>query len=91
VGIPWTDEMIAMSWKHDNVYIGTDAHSPKYWPEALVRYINSYGQDKVIFGTDFPVLRFKRTVDEIDSHNLKPEVRRKFLRDNVARLYKLES
>ena len=28
VGIPWTDEMIAMSWKHDNVYIGCDAHSP---------------------------------------------------------------
>ena len=90
VGIPWTDEMIAMSWKHDNVYIGTDAHSPKYWPESLVRYINSYGQDKVIFGTDFPVLRFKRTVDEIDAHKLKPQVRRKFLRDNVARLYKLE-
>ena len=89
VGIPWTDEMIAMSWKHDNVYIGTDAHSPKYWPESLVRYINSYGQDKVIFGTDFPVLRFKRTVDEIDAYGLKPGVRRKFMHDNVKRLYKL--
>jgi predicted TIM-barrel fold metal-dependent hydrolase len=90
VGIPWTEEMIAMSWKHDNVYIGTDAHSPKYWPDSLVRYINSYGQDKVIFGTDFPVLRFKRTVDEIDALELKPQVRRKFLHDNVARLYKLD-
>ena len=28
VGIPWHDEMIAMAWKHDNVYICTDAHSP---------------------------------------------------------------
>ena len=25
VGIPWTDEMIAMAWKHANVYIGCDA------------------------------------------------------------------
>jgi predicted TIM-barrel fold metal-dependent hydrolase len=91
VGIPWTDEMIAMAWKHDNVYIATDAHSPKYWPEALVKYINSYGQDKVIFGTDFPVLRFKRTVDEIDAFELKPEVRRKFMRDNVLKLYGLDS
>ncbi|MEP5763712.1 MAG: amidohydrolase family protein [Halieaceae bacterium] len=90
VGIPWADEMIAMSWKHDNVYIATDAHSPKYWPEALWKYINSYGQDKVLFGTDFPVLRFQRTVQEIDDHGLKPEVRRKFMRDNVARLYRLE-
>jgi predicted TIM-barrel fold metal-dependent hydrolase len=90
VGIPWADEMIAMAWKHDNVYIGTDAHSPRYWPESLVRYINSYGQDKVIFGTDFPVLRFKRTVDEIDAYELKPPARRKFMRDNVRRLYKLE-
>jgi len=90
VGVPWTDEMIAMAWKHDNVYIGTDAHSPRYWPQSLVHYINSYGQDKAIFGTDFPVLRFKRTVDEIDALGLKPPVRRKFMRENVLKLYGLD-
>ena len=90
VGIPWTDEMIAMAWKHENVYICTDAHSPKYWPKSLVKYINSYGQNKVIFGTDFPVLQFKRTVEEIDDFGLKPEVRRKFMRDNAIRLYGLD-
>lgn len=90
VGIPWHDEMIAMSWKHENVYICTDAHSPKYWPESVVKYLNSYGQDKVIFGSDFPVLRFKRTVDEIDAFELKRQVRRKFMRDNVIKLYNLE-
>ena len=90
VGIPWHDEMIAMSWKHENVFISTDAHSPKYWPDSVVRYINSYGQDKVIFGSDFPVLRFQRTVEEIDQLDLKSEVRRKFMRDNVIRVYGLE-
>lgn len=89
VGIPWTNEMIAMAWKHENVYICTDAHSPKYWPQDLVKYINSYGQDKVIFGTDFPVLRFQRTVEEIDAFELKPQVRRKFMRDNAKRVYKI--
>ncbi len=89
VGIPWTDEMIAMAWKHANVYIGTDAHSPKYWPESFVRYINSFGQDKVMFGTDFPVLDFERTRTEIDALGLKPEARRKLLRDNAVRVYKL--
>lgn len=89
VGIPWAEEMIAMAWKHENVYICTDAHSPKYWPPSVVKYLNSYGQNKVIFGTDFPVLQFKRTVDEIDDFGLKPEVRRKFMRDNTIRLYGL--
>jgi len=90
VGIPWHDEMIAMAWKHENVYMCTDAHSPKYWPASIVKYLNSYGQDKVIFGTDFPVLRFKRTIDEIDGLGLKPDVRKKFLHDNVIRVYGLE-
>ncbi len=90
VGIPWAEEMIAMAWKHEQVYIGADAHSPKYWPESFVKYINSYGQDKVIFGTDFPVLDFKRTMDEIMSLNLKSEVLPKFLRENVRRIYNLK-
>jgi hypothetical protein len=90
VGIPWEDEMIAMAWKHENVYICTDAHSPKYWPPSVVQYLNSYGQDKVIFGTDFPVLSFKRTIDEIGTFDLKPTVRRKFMRDNVLKLYNIE-
>ena len=89
VGIPWTEEMIAMAWKHANVYIGCDAHSPKYWPTPFVQYLNSYGQDKVIFGTDFPVLGFARTRREIDALGLKAEVRRKLFRTNAEKLYRL--
>ena len=89
VGIPWTDEMIAMAWKHPNVYIGCDAHSPRYWPAAFVQSINSYGQNKVLFGTDYPVLDFERTRAEIEALGLKPEVLVKLLRDNARALYKL--
>ncbi|MEO8545514.1 MAG: amidohydrolase family protein [Burkholderiaceae bacterium] len=89
VGIPWADEMIAMAWKHPNVYIGCDAHSPAYWPESFVKYINSYGQDKVLFGTDYPILRFDRTIEEIGKLELRPEPLRKLLRDNAIRVYRL--
>jgi hypothetical protein len=89
VGIPWADEMIAMAWKHENVFIGSDAHSPKFWPQSFVNYINTYGQDKVMFGTDFPVLGFRRTMDEIARLKLRPEPQRKFLRDNALRVYGL--
>ena len=90
VGIPWHDEMISMAWKHDNIFIGCDAHRPKYWPKSFIRYLNSYGQDKIIFGTDFPVLEFKKTIDDIDALGLKSEVRKKLLRDNVIRVYGLD-
>ena len=89
VGIPWADEMIAMAWKHENVFIGCDAHSPKYWPESFVRYVNGYGQDKVLFGTDFPILDFERTRGEIEALGLKPEAKRKLFRDNALRVYRL--
>jgi uncharacterized protein len=89
IGIPWTDEMIAMAWKHDNVFIGSDAHSPKYWPASFVHYVNSYGRHKVMFGTDYPVLAFKRTMDEIEVLDLRPDAKRLFLRDNALRVYGL--
>lgn len=90
IGWPWTEEMIAVSYKHPNVYVGSDAYAPKYWPEAFVHYINTFGQDKVIFGTDFPVIDPERARSEIDSLNLRPAAKRKLLRDNVLRLYGLE-
>jgi predicted TIM-barrel fold metal-dependent hydrolase len=89
VGIPWHDEMIAMAWKHANVFIVCDAHSPKYWPESFVRFVDSWGQDKVIFGTDFPVLDFARTRAEIEALGLRPAALRKLLRDNAIRVYDL--
>jgi predicted TIM-barrel fold metal-dependent hydrolase len=90
IGIPWVDEMIAMAWKHPNVFIGSDAYAPKHWPAQFVRYIDTYGQDKVMFGTDFPVLSFERVRHEVDELGLRPEPRRKFLRDNAIRIYGLK-
>ena len=82
--------MIAMAWKHDNVYIIADAHAPKYWPESFVRYIDSYGRHKVMYGTDYPVLTFDRYRREVDALKLRPESRKMFLRDNAIRIFKLD-
>ena len=90
IGIPWHDEMISMAWKHPNVFIGCDAHAPKYWPASFIEYVNSYGQDKVIFGSDFPVIDFKRALDEIRDLNFKREPLSKLLRRNVEKIYGLK-
>ena len=91
IGYPWTEEMISVAWKHKNVWIGSDAHAPKYWDPSFVRFINSRGQDKVLFGTDWPVIDFERSVMEIDALDLKETARKKLLWENAVRVYNLES
>jgi predicted TIM-barrel fold metal-dependent hydrolase len=91
VGSPWTEEMLAMAWKHPNVYIGSDAHAPRYWPASFVHYINTFGQDKVLFGTDFPILDFLQTREQIEALELRPAAKKKLLRDNVLRVYGLDA
>jgi predicted TIM-barrel fold metal-dependent hydrolase len=89
VGVPWTDEMIAMAWKHDNIYIGVDAYAPKHWPAQLVRYLDSYGRDKVMFGTDWPVIDPERAVAEVASLGLRPQSLAALMRDNALRVFGL--
>ena len=89
VGVPWTDEMIAMAWKHENVFIGVDAYAPKHWPKQLVRYLDSYGRGKVLFGTDWPVIDPERAMEEIAGLDLRPETRRALLRENAERVFRL--
>jgi predicted TIM-barrel fold metal-dependent hydrolase len=90
IGHPWTEQMISMAWKHPNVFIGTDAHLPKYWDKSLVKFINSRGQDKVLFGTDYPVIGFERAIEELDKLELRETPKQKLLWDNAIRVYGLE-
>lgn len=89
VGWPWTEEMISVAYKHPNVYIGSDAYAPSHWPECFVRFIDSWGSRKVIFGTDFPVIDLERARSEIEELPIREEPKRRFLRDNVIDLYRL--
>ncbi len=89
LGYPWTEEMISVAWKHENVYIGSDAYAPRHWPESFVHFINTWGKDKVLFGTDWPVIDPERAIKEIDALELRPESKQKFLRDTALRLFYL--
>jgi predicted TIM-barrel fold metal-dependent hydrolase len=91
IGIPWTEEMISMCWKHENVYTAGDAYAPKYWPDSFVHYANSYGREKVMFGTDWPVIDPERGVAEVEDLGLRPESKQLLMRDNALRVFKLPS
>ena len=89
IGYPWTEEMISLAWKYPNVYIDTSAHLPKYYPKELLAFMDSRGSDKVMFGTNFPMLMFDKCTKQAKELKLKPENMEKFLWKNADRVFKL--
>lgn len=93
-GWPWVTEMVAIAWKHKNVYIEIGAVSPKYigkpgtgW-EPLIVYGNSLLQDRVLFATD-NMVPWKRCLEEFEALPLKDEVKKKWLGLNAQQLLNL--
>ena len=78
-GWPWVQELIALAWKHPNLYIGAGAHAPKYWDPALIQFLNSRGKGKVLWGTDYPVVKHGDSLAQVEALDLKPESREHLL------------
>ncbi len=89
LGQPWHEEMMILAWKFPNVYIDTSARAPKYWPNSFKLYAATWGQDSVLWGTDYPLLTFKRCIDEIEELGMSEQAKRKILRDNSIKVFKL--
>jgi predicted TIM-barrel fold metal-dependent hydrolase len=90
IGYPWTEEMIAVARKHENVYIDTSAYLPKRYPAELIAYMQSgSGRRKVMFGTNYPMIFHQPALDGIDVLGLDDEVRELFLAGNARRVLQL--
>jgi predicted TIM-barrel fold metal-dependent hydrolase len=83
---PWQDEALAVATHKPQVHIDLSGWSPKYFPPQLVQYANSLLQDKVLFGTDYPLLTPERWLADFAKLPIKDEVRPKILKGNAARL-----
>ncbi|MGQ0544833.1 MAG: amidohydrolase family protein [Betaproteobacteria bacterium] len=86
---PWQEEALSVATHKPQVYIDLSGWSPKYFPPLLVQYANTLLKDKVLFGSDYPVIAPERWIEEFDKLPIKPEVRPLILKDNAARLLKL--
>ena len=91
LGYPWTEEMISVCQKHDNVYMAGDAYAPKHWGASAVHFANTYGQDKFLFGTDWWVIDPERAMREVAELKFRPASQRKILRDNALRIFGIVS
>jgi predicted TIM-barrel fold metal-dependent hydrolase len=83
---PWQDEALAVATHKPHVYIDLSGWSPKYFPPQLVRYANTLLKEKVLFGSDYPVITPDRWLSDFEAIEIKPEVRPLILKENAARL-----
>jgi|HubBroStandDraft_5_1064220.scaffolds.fasta_scaffold15779_4 predicted TIM-barrel fold metal-dependent hydrolase len=86
---PWQDEALAVATHKPNVYIDLSGWSPKYFPANLIQYTNTLLKDRILFGSDYPVITPDRWLSDFDKLQIKPEVRPKVLKENAVRLLKL--
>jgi len=80
---PWWDVAIRMLIKYSNLRLMTSAWSPKRLPDSLLHYMRTRGKDKVIFASDWPVLRQSRVVPEATALDLPTEVLDNYLYNNA--------
>ena len=86
---PWQEEALSVATHKPQVYIDLSGWSPKYFPPLLVQYANTLLKDKILFGSDYPVLTPERWMQEFDKLPIRPEVRPLILKENAARLLQL--
>lgn len=88
IGYPWTEEMIAVARKHENVYIDTSAYTTKRLPRELVEFMKTRtGGRKVLFGSNFPMIGHSHALDGLDDLGLSDETRAAYLGGNAERVF----
>ena len=83
---PWVDESLSMALHKDNVFIDLSGWSPKYFPAQLVQYANTLLKDRMLFGSDYPLITPERWMKDFDEAGFKDKVKPLILKENAKRL-----
>ncbi len=86
---PWQEEALAIAVHKPNVYIDLSGWSPKYFPEILIQYTNTRLKNKMLFGSDFPLITPDRWLADFEKLPIKDDVRPLVLKQNAAKLLRL--
>jgi len=86
---PWQEEALSVATHKPQVHIDLSGWSPKYFPPILVQYANTLLKDKILFGSDYPVISPEKWIEEFAKLPIKPEVRPLIMKENAARLLRL--
>jgi uncharacterized protein len=83
---PWQDEALSLALHKPNIWIDLSGWSPKYFPPQLVQYANTLLKERMLFGSDFPLITPERWMKDFDEAGFKDKVKPLILKDNARRL-----
>ena len=86
---PWQDEALSVALHKPAVHIDLSGWSPKYFSPQLVQYANTLLREKVLFGSDYPLITPDRWLRDFEALAIRDEVRPLILKDNAVRLFGL--
>jgi hypothetical protein len=90
VGYPWTEEMVAVARKHENVYIDTSAYTSRRLPAELVAYMRTAGgARKVLFGSNYPMIAPGAALEGLEELGLDEAATEAYLHENARRVFGL--
>jgi predicted TIM-barrel fold metal-dependent hydrolase len=87
---PWQDEALSLALHKPNVWIDLSGWSPKYFPPQLVQYANTLLKDRILFGSDFPLITPERWMADFEEAGFKDKVKPLILKENAKRLLGLQ-
>jgi predicted TIM-barrel fold metal-dependent hydrolase len=88
--VPWQDAAIAVAQHKANVFIDLSGWSPKYFPPQLVRAANTLLKTKVLFGSDYPLIRPERWMKDFEALDIRDEVKPLIMKENAVRALHLD-
>lgn len=89
VGFPWIDELISLTIKFPNFFVDTSAYAVHRLPTSFVSYMKELGSDRVMFGTNWPMLSPLQCLRQLDKLELTQQQEDAFLFENARRVFNL--
>jgi uncharacterized protein len=89
VGFPWIDELTSMTVKFPNFHVDTSAYALHRLPPDFVRYMTGVGRDRVMFGTNWPMLSPEQCLTGLADLRLDDPTTASFLSGTARRVFSL--
>lgn len=89
VGFPWIDELTSMAIKFPNFHVDTSAYAVHRLPANFVEFMKTLGQNRVMFGTNWPMLTPAQCLQKLDRLDLNQDQKEAFLHGNAKRVFNL--
>lgn len=92
-GWPWVLEMMSIALRHPNLYVSPSGMRPRHFDKPgggwlpLIQFGDTVLRDRILWGSNWPMLPIRRSRDEIAALPLREESRAAWLGGNAARLF----